>query len=63
MQISQLVGQNDYIYNTAVPNYEKRIKQIQSKLDNAVDKTKDNRLIEMCMDYSRQIYDKLDKKD
>lgn len=26
MQISQLVGQNDYIYNTAVPNYEKRIK-------------------------------------
>ena len=62
MQISQLVGQNDYIYNTAVPNYEKRIKQIQSKLDNAVDKTKDNRLIEMCMDYSRQIYDKLDKK-
>lgn len=62
MQISQLVGQNNYIYNTAVPNYEKRIKQIQSKLDNAVDKTKDNRLIEMCMDYSRQIYDKLDKK-
>lgn len=61
-QIHRFEGQNEYILNKDIPNYEKKIIQIQCKLNNAVDKTKDNKLIEMCMNYSRQIYNKLDKK-
>ena len=61
-QISNLKGQNNYINDTQIPELNKKIQNLQNKLNNAVEKTKDNKLIELCLLYAKQIYVQIEKR-
>lgn len=61
-QISNLEGQNTYIIENRIPVLDKKILALQTKLNSAVEKTKDNKLISLCLDYAAQIYSQTEKK-
>lgn len=60
-QIAGFDGRIRYIMDE-LPGLNKKIEQSQSELNRCVEKTKDNRLTKLCIDYANAIYDTVNNK-
>lgn len=61
-QIRYLEAQNEYINDNVKLEINNKIHNLQIRLNNAVEKTNDNKLIELCLKYAKQIYTQIEKR-